>query len=231
MVPLPLPRRLPRHTPWILTAALVAVLSTSAHADEEPAADPLVGTWHLITDVGGGTARSRLEITRDGEGALAGTYHTAQGPPTPVTAMTFADGTLRFERRAGPRTVGFEARVEGDRFQGHHRLGTRRFAVWGARTEAARRAMEADVAKAMAPDEDLEKDYDRHARQALPRDAFPVLFDPTLVPAADAKILTDDDPVLGVCLGGEAKAYPIAILGVHELVNDTCGGRPIAASW
>ena len=62
-------------------------------------------------------------------------------------------------------------------------------------------------------------------------DAFPVLTDPELTPAAEAKMLRDEEPVIGVAIGDEAKAYPISIMGVHELANDTCGGKPILTSW
>ncbi len=43
--------------------------------------------------------------------------------------------------------------------------------------------------------------------------------------------LESDDVVLGVERNGEAKAYPIRILNWHEIVNDTIGGTPIAATY
>lgn len=79
--------------------------------------------------------------------------------------------------------------------------------------------------------DDLEQDYDRHARRAAPRDAFPVLTAPPMVKAEDAKDLRDDDNVIGIAIAGDARAYPVAVMGVHELVNDACGGKPIAVSW
>jgi hypothetical protein len=79
--------------------------------------------------------------------------------------------------------------------------------------------------------EDLEKEYDRKARRGAARDRFPVLNDPKLTPAKEAKGIRDDEPVIGVALGKEAKAYPISVMGVHELANDRCGGKAIAVSW
>ena len=73
-------------------------------------------------------------------------------------------------------------------------------------------------------------DFDQFARRAAPRDAFPVFQDPKLVPAQAAN-LRDNDWVIGVVLNKKAKAYPIAVMGIHELGNDTCGGEPIAVSW
>jgi hypothetical protein len=66
----------------------------------------------------------------------------------------------------------------------------------------------------------------------LPRDAIPAILDPRpLLAPARAAGLRDDARVLGVALGGEAHAYPIAFLSWHEIVNDVVGGRPIAATW
>ena len=79
--------------------------------------------------------------------------------------------------------------------------------------------------------EDLEAEYDRSARRAAPRDRFLVLNDPELTSAAKAKGIRDDEPVIGIVIGKEAKAYPISVMGVHELANDKCGGEPIAVSW
>lgn len=77
-----------------------------------------------------------------------------------------------------------------------------------------------------------EEDYDAHARRVVPRDKFPVLFDPPLATAEQGdEALEDDELVIGVTVGDEAKAYPVHVMGVHELVNDVCGDVPIAAAW
>lgn len=70
--------------------------------------------------------------------------------------------------------------------------------------------------------------------QAVPRDAFPVFDNPTMISAEEAEaqgIVYDRAAVIGVAHGGEAKAYPVAVMGVHELGNDTIAGIPIAVSW
>jgi hypothetical protein len=70
--------------------------------------------------------------------------------------------------------------------------------------------------------------------QAVPRDAFPVFDNPKMLPAAEAEakgVVTDRDMIIGVARGREAKAYPITIMGVHELGNDTIDGEPIAVTW
>lgn len=70
--------------------------------------------------------------------------------------------------------------------------------------------------------------------QVVPRDAFPVFDNPDFVTAETAEregFVHDRDPVIGIILNGEAKAYPISTMGIHELGNDTLGGVPIAVSW
>jgi hypothetical protein len=45
--------------------------------------------------------------------------------------------------------------------------------------------------------------------------------------------VTDQELVLGVVINGEAKAYPINMLcgPSREIINDTLGDQPIAATW
>lgn len=64
-----------------------------------------------------------------------------------------------------------------------------------------------------------------------PRDGIPALTEPKFVPAAAASFMRDDEQVLGVFLGGVAKAYPTRILSWHELVNDYYRDLPVLVSW
>lgn len=71
-------------------------------------------------------------------------------------------------------------------------------------------------------------------RQVAPRDHFPVFNNPQMWSAAEAeqlRIVLPRDAVIGVAHGGEAKAYPVAVMGIHELGNDTIAGLPIAVGW
>ena len=55
-----------------------------------------------------------------------------------------------------------------------------------------------------------------------------------MLSAADAErrgAIFERDVVIGITHAGEAKAYPVVIMGIHELGNDTIGGIPIAVSW
>lgn len=63
------------------------------------------------------------------------------------------------------------------------------------------------------------------------KDGIPALLQPLFVRSQQANFLKDDDRVLGLSQGAEAKAYPIKILNWHEIVNDTVGGRPVVVSY
>ena len=70
--------------------------------------------------------------------------------------------------------------------------------------------------------------------EGMGRDAFPVFNNPRMLSARAAEqagLIFPRDAVIGVRHNGEAKAYPISIMGIHELGNDTIGGKPIAVSW
>ncbi|MBL8671608.1 MAG: DUF3179 domain-containing protein [Alphaproteobacteria bacterium] len=62
-------------------------------------------------------------------------------------------------------------------------------------------------------------------------DGIPALVDPAHVPAAEAGYLGADEPVFGVALNGEARAYPLRILDWHEMANDVVGGVPVALAY
>ena len=65
-----------------------------------------------------------------------------------------------------------------------------------------------------------------------PRDKLPPIYKPVIVSAeASKKFLKDSNRVLGVEVNGEARAYPLFILSVHEMCNDTLGGKPIAPNY
>lgn len=64
-----------------------------------------------------------------------------------------------------------------------------------------------------------------------PKDGIPALLEPKFVAADQANYLNEDDQVIGVDIGGVARAYPIKILNWHEAVNDTVGGQTLVATF
>jgi hypothetical protein len=62
-------------------------------------------------------------------------------------------------------------------------------------------------------------------------DGIPSLDSPKLIPAGAADYLKDSDPVFGVSINGDARAYPLRIMGWHEMFNETIGGVPVALAY
>jgi hypothetical protein len=63
------------------------------------------------------------------------------------------------------------------------------------------------------------------------KDGIPSIDDPSFVGADDADFLDPGDPVFGVALNGDVKAYPQKILVQHEIVNDRLGDLPVAVTY
>jgi hypothetical protein len=49
--------------------------------------------------------------------------------------------------------------------------------------------------------------------------------------AAGQAALAQDDMVLAVAAGGQARAYPIRMMGYHHIVNDWVGGVPLVGTY
>jgi len=64
----------------------------------------------------------------------------------------------------------------------------------------------------------------------LSADAIRAIDHPTFVGAGKAG-MSENLNVIGVALGGEAHAFPIAIMSRVEIVNDRLGGKNIAVTW
>ncbi len=64
------------------------------------------------------------------------------------------------------------------------------------------------------------------------KDRIPAIDNPLFGTVADAaESLAGTEPVITVAIGGEAKAYPLSILLVHEIVNDVVGDVPVAVTF
>ncbi len=60
------------------------------------------------------------------------------------------------------------------------------------------------------------------------RGGIPELNQPLRVPADAADWMTEEELILGVVVDGVAVAYPLRILGHHELANDQVAGVPVS---
>lgn len=66
----------------------------------------------------------------------------------------------------------------------------------------------------------------------LPLDSIRSIDHPEFVSGEKAdKQMREDEPVIGIKINGETRAYPLYVLSAHEIVNDTVADKPIAVTW
>lgn len=63
------------------------------------------------------------------------------------------------------------------------------------------------------------------------KDGIPSLDSPAMIGAGGAAYMRDDDLVFGVAISGDARGYPLRIMGWHEMFNDVIGGVPVALAY
>lgn len=63
------------------------------------------------------------------------------------------------------------------------------------------------------------------------KDGIPSLDMPAMIAADAADYMRDDDLVFGVSINGDVRAYPLRIMGWHEMFNDVIGGVPVALAY
>jgi len=62
-------------------------------------------------------------------------------------------------------------------------------------------------------------------------DGIPPLEQPPVLPAAEATGMLDGEPVFGLAVNGEARAYPLRIMDQHEMANDVIVGEPVSLAY
>ena len=71
---------------------------------------------------------------------------------------------------------------------------------------------------------------EEYLRKLLDLDDIVPIYEPRFVPVSEASI-SEKDFVMGLVINGEARAYDINILTLHEMINDTVAGVPILITW
>jgi len=75
-------------------------------------------------------------------------------------------------------------------------------------------------------------DLDRLLAGGPPPDGIPPIDDPVFESIDDAaEWLEDESPVMVVDVDDDVRAYPLAILTWHEIVNDVVGGEPLVVTY
>ena len=65
----------------------------------------------------------------------------------------------------------------------------------------------------------------------VPVDGIPPLEHPPVLAAEDASEMREGEPVFGLVVNGEARAYPLRIMDQHEMANDILGGEPVSLAY
>ena len=74
--------------------------------------------------------------------------------------------------------------------------------------------------------------YDEFRSGGPPRDGIRPIDEPKFIDVAEAPdYMKDNEPVISLEINGEARAYPLAILVSHEIVNDELGGVPVTVTY
>lgn len=68
------------------------------------------------------------------------------------------------------------------------------------------------------------------SRSSFAERMFPSL-DVESVATADEAGIEDDALVMGIEVGGEARAYPVKIVGYHHIIHDEVGGQAVVATY
>ncbi|MFT6334122.1 MAG: hypothetical protein ACJATI_000854 [Halioglobus sp.] len=67
---------------------------------------------------------------------------------------------------------------------------------------------------------------------AVPRQTFPTIDYPNFIGKAEGlESFFEHEPVISVSIGGESKAYPLNMLTMHKISNDSLGGIPILPTF
>ena len=66
----------------------------------------------------------------------------------------------------------------------------------------------------------------------LPKGSFPTIDNPSFVSKSEGlEMFFSKEPVIALNINGEAKAYPLNILTMHEIANDEIGGEKVLVTY
>jgi hypothetical protein len=84
------------------------------------------------------------------------------------------------------------------------------------------------------PDTDFTQhsvDFSEIMSGGVRKDQIPALDSPVFKPVAEVADIGPQEPVIGLVVGGLARAYPLRVLTWHEIVNDEIAGIPVAVTY
>ncbi len=88
-----------------------------------------------------------------------------------------------------------------------------------------------NFARFLAPEQPLRIRIEEIVWGGVKKDGIPALDNPKLVSADEATHLKPGELVFGVEINGDARAYPLRMMDVHEMLNDVVGGKPVSLAY
>lgn len=73
--------------------------------------------------------------------------------------------------------------------------------------------------------------YDEIRSGGPPKDGIPPIDDPVFDRPSKVQGMEESEPVIGLSINDDWRAYPLRILMWHEIVNDRVGGVPVAVTF
>ena len=64
----------------------------------------------------------------------------------------------------------------------------------------------------------------------IPKDSIRAIHMPNFTTPSLAEV-PNSEPIIGVSINDDHRAYSVPFLSSHEIVNDVVGGKPIAITW
>ena len=84
--------------------------------------------------------------------------------------------------------------------------------------------------RALIREADLRGEFDYYEEERIPRDAINPVYTPKFV-SPDEATLNPKELVMGLEINGDARAYPVGMMRIREMVNDEVGGTPVLVTW
>ncbi len=215
--------------------------------------DPYAGEWGMTTEMGGNAVAAVMTLAYNESGTLTGTWES-RGQTMDLASISTDGRTIRFDREIpGGQVLSYLGQLDGENLNGSWTGSFGEMPCHGTRDSVnpfpdrhSRPIIEEDGASLLWANDTEDGDatyFDVTDAQIDPvtfqfgigKDSIPSIDEPEFVFPSDPILaergVTPETEVLGVILGGVARAYPVEIMDMHEVVNDDFDGESFAVLW
>ena len=244
-----------RILPWLLALSICSACSTtSTEATEAPPPDPYVGQWGMATQMSGNEISATMTLSYGEAGQFVGSWES-QGQTMELRAIEATASAIAFERVIpGGQVLAYAGVIDGDEMTGHWSGPFGELPCNGTRGSInpfpdrhTRPIVEEDGATLLWASHDEEGGEDEWFdvsgspidpvtfQFGIGKDTIPSIDEPEFVVSTDERLaergVDMETDVLGVALNGVARAYPVDVKSMHEVVNDHFAGDAFAVLW